>query len=94
MGEGDACWVGTEGACQQQNVTLLFAGLGMLASPRVVVRRVFFCMKPQQTWFTALLIAPLGVPLLAALATDNLQSSVSDDLLLAALPSELSLIHI
>ena len=88
MGEGDACWVGTEGACQQQNVTLLFAGLGMLASPRVVVRRVFFCMKPQQTWFTALLIAPLGVPLLAALATDNLQSSVSDDLLFAALPSE------
>ena len=45
-------------------------------------------MKPQQILFTALLSAPLGVPLLAAIATDNLQSTASDDLLVAALPAE------
>jgi murein DD-endopeptidase MepM/ murein hydrolase activator NlpD len=45
-------------------------------------------MKPQQILFTALLIAPLGVPLLAAIATDNLSSSVPDDLLVSALSNE------
>lgn len=49
---------------------------------------VISCMKPQQFLLSSLLIAPFGVPLLAAIATDNLPSSASDDLLLAALPTE------
>jgi murein DD-endopeptidase MepM/ murein hydrolase activator NlpD len=45
-------------------------------------------MKPQQLLFTGLLIAPLGVQLLAAIANDNVQTTASDDLLVAALSSE------
>ncbi len=45
-------------------------------------------MKPRQILITVVLSAPLGVPLLAAIATDNFQSNIADELLVAALPSE------
>ena len=44
-------------------------------------------MKPQQFLLSAVLSAPLGVPLLAAIATDNFQTPAADDLLVAALPA-------
>ena len=45
-------------------------------------------MKPQQFLLTALLSVPLGAPLVAAIATDNIETSVAEDLLVAALPSD------